>query len=620
TTTITRGSDSHNTVTANNGSITATAGGSEKVVTKVRDNGFAGGVKRTDTTTYEASRGRTFSSDGSDPGDQQSLEIKSNTTVSEELKEEYETPRFLAVGGTEVVWPYESETLTTTRSTGTTYTGSHSLGADGVSSVGGELTASNKSEISVELDYGGTTFDNGAGQTYELIANTATSGYTHTQTETGSYGSGQTYGGRANSTSDHWHRSNAETRYTDQIPDYQEERTYQETSDNSNYHTISHEFQANGSSATVKRGSNSTVTESGTQSIDSFGEMTEHNFRNVTESDFGPDGSSENTSNRGWGVIGGSPPPGIGPTYHGLSSDSQTGPATTSQTGNSGPVSPGFFTVFATVAGLGQSLGAIGLGAAEGLGKSFGTGHENPNSAGTLAESMRAAQRSQPGSNLNQVAKDISRDTAGLVETGLLSLPGGTFYEVGQLLHGEDATGKKATGWTLFGAIAGVLSGKWLGGAGDEVVENADNATKAAAKGVFAKPKIADLVNQLEFTLDSKNAKAVSEHFRAVLGAKPGERAHHILPLEAARALPDLFRRGAKGGFDINGAGNGRPLPWFDHPNGHPKYNQDVIGALTEFGRFARRKSFSDAQIAQGLQGIADSIGNAIDNGWVPRE
>ncbi|MEX2172317.1 MAG: hypothetical protein WD851_23555 [Pirellulales bacterium] len=114
----------------------------------------------------------------------------------------------------------------------------------------------------------------------------------------------------------------------------------------------------------------------------------------------------------------------------------------------------------------------------------FGRNTRNPNSKGALERELGLYQRDQPGSKLNGAAENLRKNTAAGVETGLLALPGGAVYEAGQLVHGQDARGNDATGWTFFGVLAGIVGGKWLfGGAGDEVAENGGKAADDVAKG-----------------------------------------------------------------------------------------------------------------------------------------
>lgn len=93
------------------------------------------------------------------------------------------------------------------------------------------------------------------------------------------------------------------------------------------------------------------------------------------------------------------------------------------------------------------------------------------------------------------------------------------------------------------------------------------------------------------------------------------DRAHHLIPLEAEKKFGNLLERGRRGGFDINGANNGRLVDPTDHIGGHPQYNKDVLNHIESINDAAKRGGLSDGDIAELLQDAADTLGTAIDNG-----
>jgi len=96
----------------------------------------------------------------------------------------------------------------------------------------------------------------------------------------------------------------------------------------------------------------------------------------------------------------------------------------------------------------------------------------------------------------------------------------------------------------------------------------------------------------------------------ALNSAGTGKIAHHVIPLEALTRFPDLMKRAAEGGFDINGANNGVLLDRVDHIGGHPQYNDAVMEALAQLDPDA-----SAAIIARRIQQAADTLQRAIADG-----
>lgn len=178
---ITIGSGSHLSASNNNGSITSSAGSGSLATTKISDNGFKpNGEKMTSTITIESSNDRTFTSAGSQPGDNQSLTIKSKNTLTDEEKTEYEVYGILALGAASQYnfgeAPISNKTVTTEETRTQSYNANHNLGKNG-EAVGGKLNASSQSSASFEVAYGGTSHDNQNGTTYEIVLDATSSGY-----------------------------------------------------------------------------------------------------------------------------------------------------------------------------------------------------------------------------------------------------------------------------------------------------------------------------------------------------------------------------------------------------------------------------------------------------------
>ena len=89
-----------------------------------------------------------------------------------------------------------------------------------------------------------------------------------------------------------------------------------------------------------------------------------------------------------------------------------------------------------------------------------------------------------------------------------------------------------------------------------------------------------------------------------------GKIAHHVVPLEALKRFPDLMKKAAKGGFNINGKNNGALLNRADHIGGHPNYNSAVMEQL---GRI--NPNLSPARTAKELQKVSNTLQNSIKQG-----
>jgi len=75
------------------------------------------------------------------------------------------------------------------------------------------------------------------------------------------------------------------------------------------------------------------------------------------------------------------------------------------------------------------------------------------------------------------------------------------------------------------------------------------------------------------------------------------------------------MQKGARGGFNINGANNGILLGAADHLSGHPKYNQIVLDELGRIESEARRLGLSDLEIAGRLQKLSDRLRKLSEDG-----
>jgi len=145
----------------------------------------------------------------------------------------------------------------------------------------------------------------------------------------------------------------------------------------------------------------------------------------------------------------------------------------------------------------------------------------------------------------------------------------------------------------MFGLpLLGMALGKLRGLAG----------AKAAEK--IAEVRRLPLERQLELCADDQRVllRAIMEGELAT-----GSRvAHHIIPLEALKKYPELMRKAARGGFDINGINNGFAILKQLHPENHPWYNERAMNALREIVEDSRYAQMNDAEIAAKIQGLAD--------------
>jgi len=96
------------------------------------------------------------------------------------------------------------------------------------------------------------------------------------------------------------------------------------------------------------------------------------------------------------------------------------------------------------------------------------------------------------------------------------------------------------------------------------------------------------------------------------MGVAPfaGALRHHLIPLEALKEYPDLMRKAAQGGFDINGKMNGAWLRTADHYAGHPEYNGVVLKQLLRVDA-----GLSPAATADALREISSTLNSSIRAG-----
>ena len=113
-----------------------------------------------------------------------------------------------------------------------------------------------------------------------------------------------------------------------------------------------------------------------------------------------------------------------------------------------------------------------------------------------------------------------------------------------------------------------------------------------------------------EISLPREAQRALLREALQSLGT--GKIAHHLVPLEGLSKYSSLMERAAKGGFDINGRGNGALLDAVEHIGGHPQYNRVVLEELGRINRQAR--GLDDPDIAGLLQDTADTLRAAINN------
>ena len=120
-------------------------------------------------------------------------------------------------------------------------------------------------------------------------------------------------------------------------------------------------------------------------------------------------------------------------------------------------------------------------------------------------------------------------------------------------------------------------------------------------------PRGQELVDQFDNLSDNAQRTLLRDR----LGGEPydGLFAHHVIPLQISSVYPELMRKAAAGGFDMNGVDNGIMLTGADHVGGHPGYNADMIEAVAEIDL-----NGTPHEIAQELSDLADLYKTAIQN------
>lgn len=101
----------------------------------------------------------------------------------------------------------------------------------------------------------------------------------------------------------------------------------------------------------------------------------------------------------------------------------------------------------------------------------------------------------------------------------------------------------------------------------------------------------------------SVSAQAARRHLRRNVPGTGGQ-AHHIIPFESRSH--DLVQRAARGGSDMNGAGNGIRLELTQHLGSDPKYNAAVTTKLDDILR--ANPNISDVHAARHLQNYVDQL------------
>lgn len=98
-------------------------------------------------------------------------------------------------------------------------------------------------------------------------------------------------------------------------------------------------------------------------------------------------------------------------------------------------------------------------------------------------------------------------------------------------------------------------------------------------------------------------AQAARRHLRRSVPGTGGQ-VHHIIPWESR--THDFVQRAARGGFNINGAGNGIRLELTQHLGSHPRYNAAITKKLNSLLR--SNPDISDANAAKLLQNYVDRL------------
>jgi hypothetical protein len=159
----------------------------------------------------------------------------------------------------------------------------------------------------------------------------------------------------------------------------------------------------------------------------------------------------------------------------------------------------------------------------------------------------------------------------------------------------------------LFGAFAATVDdlGKAIGEWVDDVIKNAGMGwVHAALENVNKIPH--GLVGQLKLPVNLQRAilRLRLVHEFGVQAAK-GMIAHHIIPLQAIDEFKELMKRGAKGGFDINGLENGQLVLEGAHVGmDHAAHNLRILRRLEDIWDNVTSRT-TNAEIAQTLRELA---------------
>lgn len=109
-------------------------------------------------------------------------------------------------------------------------------------------------------------------------------------------------------------------------------------------------------------------------------------------------------------------------------------------------------------------------------------------------------------------------------------------------------------------------------------------------------------------------------------GNASNARAHHVIPLKAINEFPDLMRKAAAGGFDINGLNNGMLLrggtqiahvaDGAQHIGNHPEYSRQVFARLRRLADDLTT-DVTPQEVARKVQDVADYFRQEIDMGMI---
>ena len=129
----------------------------------------------------------------------------------------------------------------------------------------------------------------------------------------------------------------------------------------------------------------------------------------------------------------------------------------------------------------------------------------------------------------------------------------------------------------------------------------------AAKKGTLRKvvSEELSLVQQLDLPEEVQR-----NMLREAVGfVKKGEQvAHHLIPLKARTSYPELMKKAAEGGFDINASYNGRILEKAEHKGNHPGYSQLVFERLSKVD-----PNLSAEETAKELRNIAQDLNKSFE-------